>query len=92
MALGLLEVSVYKHTEPGKILADQLRTAGYSVTTTIGYGWEGKQRLILNVILPRKQFPELQDILAGHGKVNMSVKAVSKTYGKLGSQRALHGS
>jgi len=84
LAFGLLEIDVYKHCEQGKILADTLREAGYSVTTTVGYGLEGKERLILNIILPRKQFPVLKEILEQDGKVNMSIKTVSKTYGKVG--------
>lgn len=84
MALGLLEIDVYKHPEPGKILADNLRERGYSVTTTLGYGIEGKERLILTTILPRKQFPEFHGIMEQDGKVNMSVKSITKTYGKIG--------
>jgi uncharacterized protein YebE (UPF0316 family) len=91
LAIGLLEVNVYKHPEPGKILADKLRHVGYSVTTTIGYGFEGKHRLILTVILPRKQFSELKDIVEQDGTANMSVKTITKTYGKVGSQTMIAG-
>ena len=84
MAFGLLEINVYKHPEPGKILADTLRNRGYSVTTTLGYGIEGKERLILTTILPRKQFPDFHELMEQDGKVNMSVKSITKTYGKVG--------
>lgn len=84
MALGLLEINVYKHPGPGKIMADTLRELGYSVTTTLGYGIEGKERLILTTILPRKHFPDFHKIMEQDGKVNMSVKSITKTYGKIG--------
>ncbi|MCX5780174.1 MAG: hypothetical protein NTV45_05045 [Firmicutes bacterium] len=84
LALGLLEIEVYKQPEPGKILADTLRNRGYYVTTTLGYGIEGKQRLILTTILPRKEFPGFHGIIEQDGKVNMSVKAITKTYGRVG--------
>lgn len=84
LALGLLEISVNKHPIPGKALADILRCQGYSVTTTIGYGIEGNKRLILTTILPRKQFPNFYGTLVQDGKVNMSVKSITKTYGKVG--------
>jgi len=84
LAIGLLEINVYKHPKPGKLLADSLRDQGYSVTTTLGYGFEGKKRLILTTILPRKQFPDFRDIMEQDGKMNMSVKPITKTYGKVG--------
>lgn len=84
IAVGLLEVTVYKHPEEGKIVADELRTKGYSVTTEIGYGLEGKDRLVLNIIVPRRHFPELKEILEQYGKVNMAVKPVTRVSGKVG--------
>jgi len=89
MALGLLEINVYKHPEPGKILADTLRDRGYYVTTTLGYGLEGKQRLILTTVLPRKQFPDFHELLEQDGKVHMSVKSITKTYGKVGGMSVI---
>jgi len=65
-------------------LADSLREQGYSVTTTLGYGIEGKKRLIITAILPRKQFPDFRGIMEQDGNVNMSVKPITKTYGKVG--------
>ena len=88
LALGLLEIEVYKQTEPGKVLADTLRARGYYVTTSFGYGIEGKERLILTTILPRKEFPGLLALIEQDGKVNMSVKSITKTYGKVGDMSA----
>jgi len=50
----------------------------------MGYGLEGKTRLVLNIIVPRKNFPELQNTLEEHGNVNMAVKTVTKVTGKVG--------
>lgn len=88
LAIGLIEIDVYKQLDSGKVLADNLRDLGYSVTTTVGYGIEGKE-LILKVILPRKQFPDFQGIIKHYGKVNMSVKSINKTYGKIGGTTVL---
>ncbi len=84
IAVGQLEVTVYKHPEDGKVMADELRNNGYSVTTEIGYGLEGKDRLVLNIIVPRKNFPELKEAMVQYGKVNMAVKTVTKVSGKVG--------
>jgi uncharacterized protein YebE (UPF0316 family) len=84
LAFGLLEIDVYKHPVQGKILADTLREHGYSVTTSMGYGIEGTERLVLKIILPRNQFECFHKILGENGNVNMSVKSITKTYGKVG--------
>lgn len=84
LAYGLIEVDVYKHKIQGKLLADSLRNQGYSVTTTIGYGMDGIERLVLKIILPRNRFAHLHETLKKDGNVNMSVKTISKTYGKVG--------
>jgi uncharacterized protein YebE (UPF0316 family) len=84
IAVGQLEVTVYKHPEDGKVMADELRDNGYSVTTEIGYGLEGKDRLVLNIIVPRKNFPELKEAMVQYGKVNMAVKTVTRVSGKVG--------
>jgi len=84
LAFGLFEIDVYKHLIQGKILADNLREQGYSVTTTVGYGIEGTERLILKIILPRNQFPSFHKMLEQDGNVNMTVKSITKTYGKVG--------
>lgn len=84
LAYGLLEVDVYKHKAEGKILADLLRSEGYSVTTTIGYGIEGAERVILKTVLPRNKFTHFHELLKDFGSVNMSVKKISQIYGKIG--------
>lgn len=82
LALGTLEVSIHKHWQEGIKLADQLRTLGYSVTTFKGYGINGNDRLVITVVIPRRELAELKPLLGS--RVNMTVKDVSKTYGKIG--------
>ncbi len=82
LALGTLEVSIHKHWQEGIKLADQLRTLGYSVTTFKGYGINGNDRLVITAIIPRRELVQLKPLL-GSG-INMTVKDVSKTYGKIG--------
>ena len=86
LAIGLLEITVYKHVAEGKLFADQLRSEGYSVTTEMGYGIEGKNRLILIITVNRRDFPELKDLILKSGKVNMSIKNVMEVYGKIGKK------
>ena len=50
----------------------------------MGYGLEGKDRLVLNIIIPRKNSPELKEDLEQYGKVNMAVKTVTGVSGKVG--------
>ena len=82
LALGTLEVSIHKHWQEGIKLADQLRTLGYSVTTFKGYGINGNDRLVITAIIPRRELDGLKPLLGN--RINMTVKDVSKTYGKIG--------
>lgn len=82
LALGILEINIYKHPREGVALADILREMGYSVTTYRGQGINGTERLDLTIIIPRRELPNLRKILGD--RVNMTVKDVSKTYGKIG--------
>lgn len=85
LALGIIEVSIYKHLADGIALADHLRNMGYSVTTLKGYGIRGKERLIVQVVLPRKYLSQLkQELDSNKESVNLSIKSITKTYGKVG--------
>ncbi|MGI6435797.1 MAG: DUF2179 domain-containing protein [Syntrophomonadaceae bacterium] len=85
LALGIIEVSIYKHLKDGIALADHLRNMGYSVTTLKGYGIKGKERLIIQVVIPRKYLSELkQELHSRKESVNLSIKSITKTYGKVG--------
>lgn len=84
IAAGLLEVSVYAGRKKGKELADTLRNQGYSVTTQIGFGMKGKGRLIVNIIVKRKEYDKLNSILTGFNEnITMSVAEIRMVTGKL---------
>ncbi len=84
LALGTVEVSVYKEDfDEGIKTADRLRALGFPVTTGKGYGIEGKERMILNIIIKRKDLCELQEVLAGYGGVNAVVRDVDSAMGKI---------
>jgi len=82
LALGTLEVNIYKHPQEGIMLADILRDMGYSVTTYRGQGINGTERIDLTIIIPRRELSKLREVLGE--KINMTIKDVSKTYGKIG--------
>ncbi len=84
VAIGLVEITANKHPQEGKALADELRAQGYSVTTMMGYGVEGKSRLVLTITIPRRDLPEVKELLTTNGNVNMSIKDVSSVAGKVG--------
>lgn len=82
LALGTLEINIYKHPREGIALADDLREMGYSVTTYKGQGINGTERLDLTIIIPRRELPNLRRVIGN--RINMTIKDVSKIYGKIG--------
>ncbi|MGE5370845.1 MAG: hypothetical protein ACM3QZ_02545 [Solirubrobacterales bacterium] len=88
-APGYVELTVYKHPDDGARLADRLRERGYSVTTQIGSGQEGRPRMVLMIFTPRRALPDVKRVLFDEGKVHMAIKPVAGTYGKIG-QVAVH--
>ena len=84
IAIGLLEVSVYADREKGKEMADYLRGQGYSVTTYIGFGMKGKGRLIINIIVKRKEYERLKSMLDEfNANITMMVTEIRSATGKL---------
>jgi len=89
MAIGLLEVSVYAGREKGKEIADNLRMQGYSVTTHVGFGMKGKGRLVINIIVKRKDYERLYDMLTEfNANVTMSVTEIRSVTGNLMKNKA----
>lgn len=84
LALGVLEVTVYERNDKAIPLADTLRELGYSVTTSKGYGQNGKERFIVTITISRKEYPLLGEVLnkVGITKPNMIVKEVKSIEGK----------
>jgi uncharacterized protein YebE (UPF0316 family) len=83
LAIGILEITIYKHVDQSILLADTLRKSGYSVTTTKGHGIQGKARLVLDIVVARKDFPELKKLLAQDGNINMFIRNINKATGKI---------
>lgn len=86
MALGILEVDIsVNHFDKMTGIADELRDLGYAVETTKVYGYGGKERYKINVIILRKEIPILKDILDkyGYNKPTMVIRDVSKISGKI---------
>lgn len=84
IAIGLLEISVYTDRKKGKILADFLRKKGFSVTTYIGFGMNGKGKLVINIIIKRRDYEILIDILKGfNSNISMSIAEIRAVTGKL---------
>lgn len=80
VALGQVAVQVITLHNPLD-LAETLRTAGYGVTVTEGYGLEGAH-LILNLSLPRKRLTELQEqVRHWDPQAFMVIHEVSSIYG-----------
>ncbi|HWP97817.1 MAG TPA: hypothetical protein VN426_13310 [Syntrophomonadaceae bacterium] len=83
LALGALEVTIYKNMEEGIALADHLRGRGFPVTTGKGFGLKGEDRLVLTIIIQRKDLPLLEEALAGEQSVNAVFNSIDKTTGKM---------
>lgn len=83
LALGVLEVTIYKNMEEGIALADHLRGRGFPVTTGKGFGIEGEDRLVLTTIINRKDLPLLEEVLSGGRPVNAIINSIDKTTGKI---------
>lgn len=84
IAIGLLEVSVYANRDKGKELADFLRNQGYSVTTHIGFGMKGKGKLLINIIVKRKDYEKLNNLLTEvNENITTSVTEIRTVTGKL---------
>lgn len=86
LAIGVIEITIYKHMEDGIELADKLRELGYSVTTKKGYGVEGKPRLEIDIVTHRRDYYKLMEELKPEGKLNMVVRSVNKIEGKVGKR------
>lgn len=86
LALGILEINLsVNHFDKMVEIADELRDLGYSVETSSVFGYGGKVRYKLDILISRKEFHILTETLEKHGYENptMSIKGVSKVAGKI---------
>ncbi|WPS85346.1 DUF5698 domain-containing protein (plasmid) [Brevibacillus halotolerans] len=86
MALGILETEIFLNDKDRMIeVADVLRDKGYTVNTSISYGYKGMKRYKIEVILLRKEFSVLENVLKEYNIENptMQVKDISNVRGKI---------
>ncbi len=85
-ALGLLETSVYFNDKiKMSSIADQLRSAGYSVNTVVAFGFSGRKRYVVETTLKRRDLKSFSSFVESqNGKEpTMVVKEINNVYGNL---------
>ncbi len=88
LAMGVIEVVVYKHLASGQLLADRLRYYGFSVTIQIGFGIDGAEVVILTIITDRKNWGLLNRIIQeSDNTINMYVKSIDSVKGRVGKRQ-----
>lgn len=90
LALGVLEVDLFLNDKSKVIeIANKLRETGYTVNNSLVSGNNGKKRYQIEVVIKRKEFKILEDIIKEFGIVNptLKVKTLSKVDGKITTTR-----
>lgn len=90
LALGVLEVDLFLNDKSKVIeIANKLRKTGYTVNNSLVRGNNGKKRYQIEVVIKRKEFKILEDIIKEFGIVNptLKVKTLSKVDGKITTTR-----
>ncbi len=90
LALGILEVDIFLNNKNKMIkLAEELRTEGYTVNNFLARGNHGDRRYKVEVVIKRKEFKVLEDIMDNCGVTNptLKIKNLSKVYGKITTTR-----
>lgn len=88
LALGAIEVVVYKHMDTGRELAEQLKYYGFPVTMQVGYDENGRQSLILTVVTTRRNWPLLNHLIRESDRhLNMYVKRLDAAKGNISRRR-----
>lgn len=86
LALGILEVDLFLNDKNKAMkIADKLRETGYSVNNFLVRGNNDEKRYQIEVIIKRKEFKILEDIMDEFGVINptLKVKTISKVDGKI---------
>lgn len=85
LAFGILEVELLLNDgSAAKKIADELRDLGYSVGTMTEYGYHGKKRYKLNIVIKRKEMERIEEVVSSYGydEPTMKIKEISKVSGK----------
>lgn len=91
LALGILEVDIFLNNKDKMIeLAERLREEGYTVNNYLVRGNNGDRRYKLEVIIKRKEFKILEEIMSECGVINptLKIKNLNKVEGKITVTRA----
>ncbi|TCO76856.1 DUF5698 domain-containing protein [Marinisporobacter balticus] len=90
LALGILEVDVFLNDKNKMIeIAEKLREAGYTVNNYLARGNNGDRRYKVEVVIKRKEFKILEDIMDGCGVEHptLKIKNLNKVEGKITTTR-----
>lgn len=90
IALGILEVDIFLNNKEKMILiAEKLREEGYTVNNFVARGNNGDRRYKVEVVIKRKEFKVLENIMDYHGVTNptLKIKNLNKVEGKITTTR-----
>ena len=90
LALGILEVDIFFNNKNKMIeVAEKLRKEGYTVNNFLARGNNGNRRYKVEVVIRRKEFKILQDIMDECGVVDptLKIKNLNKVEGKITTAR-----
>lgn len=86
LALGILEVDLFLNNKEKMIqVAERLREAGYTVNNYLASGYNGNKRYKIEIVIKRKEFNILEDIMDEFNINNptIKIKNLSKVDGKI---------
>jgi uncharacterized protein YebE (UPF0316 family) len=90
LALGILEVDIFFNNKNKMIeIAEKLREEGYTVNNFLAHGNNGDRRYKVEVVIKRKEFKILEDIMEQCDVINptLKVKNLNRVEGKITSTR-----
>lgn len=90
LALGILEVDLFVENKEKMIeIAESLRSEGYTVNNFIARGNNGDRGYKLEVVIKRKEFKVLEDILNECGIISptLKIKNLNKVLGEITTTR-----
>lgn len=90
LALGILEVDIFLNDkEKVTQIAKKLRETGYTVNNYVVAGNNEEKRYQIEVVIKRKEFSTLEDIIREFGVINptLKVKTLNKVDGKITTTR-----
>jgi uncharacterized protein YebE (UPF0316 family) len=90
LALGILEVDVFLNNKYKMVqMAEKLRESGYTVNNFLARGNNGEKRYKVEVVINRKEFKILEEIMDECGVYNptLKIKNLSKVNGKITTAR-----